>query len=790
MIEKFNKINNFATYKNFNWDTSVLSNDGSIYTFKKLNIIYGRNYSGKTSLSKILRSFEKNELPKNYQAPEFSIALKDTTILTNEDIANHNLDICIYNKDFVIDNLKFIITEDGEIAPFAIMGKKNIELEKKINEITTELGSIEKKQGLLLEQATYANNFNAKKIEVDRENDSLKELLRNKARSIKENATLYKNVNYRINNIESDIEYIMTNKIEILNDNEIERLHKIINELNKNEIKNVQYSYPELSVLESKIKKLIEYDVSPSKAIKDFIDNPELQSWSKQGIELHKSKRTICGFCFQNLPRNLWEIYNDHFNKESDELVKKLNNSKDELLNTINEIKRQEFLDKELFFGAYHDDLRIIEKSWEKINTFYVEFIKKLIDQIERKENNIFEHCDFISINDTPEISIENLNKSITKIIENHNKKKITLAQEKADAIEALRYNEVNNYINDIQYYKVLEKIEGKEKEKIKLKNSLDTVNDLVGKKQLQIQSLKNQMKDERLAAEKINEYLGNYFGNNSLKIEYIDHDDNLTFQIKRGTEQAYNLSEGECSLISFCYFLAKLDDVGFENKNLIIWIDDPISSLDNNHVFFVYSLIESRIAKPKKYEQLFISTHNIDFLKYIKKLTFPMTSFTTRKGRTQSEPDVSYFLIERVANESRIISMPKYLKKYTTEFNYLFHQIQICSEMETMDSNYESFYNFGNNLRKFLEAYLFYKYPNNTNIIVKLRKFCKDDDSATALINRVDNELSHLEEIFDRSIRPIDIPEIPKLAKFVLKKIKEHDEDQYSALLKSIKGK
>jgi len=47
--------------------------------------------------------------------------------------------------------------------------------------------------------------------------------------------------------------------------------------------------------------------------------------------------------------------------------------------------------------------------------------------------------------------------------------------------------------------------------------------------------------------------------------------------------------------------------------------IDDPISSLDSNHVFFVFSLIDSIIAKPKKYTQLFISTHNLDFLKYIK---------------------------------------------------------------------------------------------------------------------------------------------------------------------------
>ena len=46
---------------------------------------------------------------------------------------------------------------------------------------------------------------------------------------------------------------------------------------------------------------------------------------------------------------------------------------------------------------------------------------------------------------------------------------------------------------------------------------------------------------------------------------------------------------------------------------------------------------------------------------------------------------------------------------------------------------------------------------------------------------------MSHLEEIFDRSMKPIEIPEIPKLARYVLKKIEEKDKQQYDALLESI---
>ena len=92
--------------------------------------------------------------------------------------------------------------------------------------------------------------------------------------------------------------------------------------------------------------------------------------------------------------------------------------------------------------------------------------------------------------------------------------------------------------------------------------------------------------------------------------------------------------------------------------------------------------------------------------------------------------------------------------------------------------------------MRKFLEAFLFYKYPyhDDTNdSFERIKKFFGDDDTAIALANRLNNELSHLESIFDRSIKPIDIPEIPKLANYVLDKIYASDPDQYNCLLKSI---
>ena len=57
------------------------------------------------------------------------------------------------------------------------------------------------------------------------------------------------------------------------------------------------------------------------------------------------------------------------------------------------------------------------------------------------------------------------------------------------------------------------------------------------------------------------------------------------------------------------------------------------------------------------------------------------------------SELSKRVLLIARVNDTSKISIMPKYLKEYVTEFNYLFHQLYKCSVIEVIDdSNYITF--------------------------------------------------------------------------------------------------
>ena len=137
---------------------------------------------------------------------------------------------------------------------------------------------------------------------------------------------------------------------------------------------------------------------------------------------------------------------------------------------------------------------------------------------------------------------------------------------------------------------------------------------------------------------------------------------------------------------------------------------------------------------------------------------------------------------------------MPNHIKNYSTEFNYLFGQIysiyssaqQPNGDSEKRYANtYTQLYNLPNNLRKFLECYLFFKFPNQENPLDNLNKLFDGND--LSFINRVVNEGSHLAQL-DRGLKPMDIQEVERCAELVIKKIEEKDSEQFQALLQSIR--
>jgi len=647
---------------------------------------------------------------------------------------------------------------------------------------------------LLFENFENENKYNEKHKKLTEKRNGLESKLKSKANDkIKVDSNLFlpttAKKTYNINDIQGDIETVQDDlESYIFNKNQVEEKKKLLSEKSQPSIEKVAETKPNFEKCYPQAKELLSRQIKPNKPITDLINDSLLQEWVRQGIDKHKGKREKCGFCGGVLPPDLWEKLDAHFSKESEDLRKEIETQ----IQSLEKAKQNLYdflkLKKDSFYSSFYLKFDELFKSWTDLTKDYSSNLDKLTKELKSREQDIFKARTLTEINDVSE-NLLALIKEFNLLIDENNLKTNTLAKDQQKNRYDLRLSEVAQFVKDIDFKKKREEIEKLEKETVTLeqeKNSKQSEINILNENK---RALEAEAKDESKGAELVNQHLSNFFGHDELKLVAEGETPNMKFKITRENIDANNLSEGECSLISFCYFIARMEDEmkdEFNNSKLIIYIDDPVSSLDSNHIFFMFSMIESVIAKPKKYRQLFISTHNLDFLKYLKRLTTP-----------GGKENINYFLTEKrhKQNDKRcfLYTMPSHIKDYVTEFNYLFNEIykvykEVKGDRKTMlENTYNQFYNLPNNLRKFLECYLFYKFPNNDSPLNNLGKLF--DDNIPSLINRVIHEYSHLTYI-DRGWKPIDVDEAEDCAKIIIEKIREKDPDQYAALLESIKQK
>ena len=67
-------------------------------------------------------------------------------------------------------------------------------------------------------------------------------------------------------------------------------------------------------------EELIQKKIQASNPIQELMNDAVLEVWVRHGRDYHKGKRNQCAFCGNDLPSNIWEQLDKHFNKESEDL--------------------------------------------------------------------------------------------------------------------------------------------------------------------------------------------------------------------------------------------------------------------------------------------------------------------------------------------------------------------------------------------------------------------------------------------------------------------------------------
>lgn len=252
--------------------------------------------------------------------------------------------------------------------------------------------------------------------------------------------------------------------------------------------------------------------------------------------------------------------------------------------------------------------------------------------------------------------------------------------------------------------------------------------------------------------------------------------------QLRRSGAVATHLSEGERKGIALAYFLIEINDAIKRGEHLIVVLDDPVSSLDDNGLFQAESLVRRFGASV---DQLFVLTHNFTFFRRVRRW---MLSSKQRRKKS-----CFLYLTTRDEDGGRVPvlrDLPDLLRKYESDYQYLFFVVARAAGRLQPVLPEADLAQAPNASRRVLETFLGFRCPNSTDFtggLLQLR--CQhphalsdvDVDALAAFLN----EGSH-----DRST---DTASTSLLASYldrtrygdVMELIERTDAAHYSAMLK-----
>lgn len=773
-------IKDFGCYKDYKQHSQLgIGND---FNDGRVNIFYGRNYSGKSTYSKIFQSIELKQLPEKYGDIDFEIKLANQTFIKSNEITTHMLpiDCKVFNQRFIDDNI--YLHNDNKLNSFQIsIGSDTNGTLKKIEDI--RLNELKPRNEKL---SQIESNITEKQKKNKISKDSLDSKLRTTASKIKnlKNPSVVVGNKYDIRDIKEEFSEHSSQFPILPSQSDKDALAELEKKINQAKIRILEKNIAKPQKIDlvssdknfnftlflENTKKLLSKVVSVSNILDEYKNSPDKINWIKHGVDIHGENPEKCVFCGNSIDggfiKNLKLVFSDELSSLENELAKR----KSEIKSEIQKLNSIPNINKEDYFNDSAADIQNINKDIRNVISDRKEALKTLESKIFEKQRDIFSKIEINDLNwsDFSEIQVEidSLYNSTIKQIEQFEDRKIKSIDflRRYYIVKEFSISEFIKLSNEVD--KLEEDIDEEFKEQEKLKEEKE-------KFEQDFIELESSLKSESEAVKRINMILQNSLAHSEISLGSVDDEEGIYFEVSRNEARAYNLSEGEKSLIAFAYYIARLKSLSTEEKSkTILFIDDPISSLDENNIFYIYNLIFCLLEK-KEFLQYFLSTHNLDFLKYTNK-------FSVKKD---------YYLIEKTKeaentpSRSYIKKIPKYLSNKVTEFVFLFEQIYRVATEQENENNFSVFYNFPNNGRKFIETLLYFKYPDyKTKNDDKINSYFGNENAA--FIQRINNEYSHGEDRFDRTRNPINTSEFIHDARIILSALYQNDPEQFKSFL------
>ncbi|BAW46563.1 putative uncharacterized protein [Helicobacter pylori] len=674
--------------------------------FKDYNVIFGNNGCGKTSLTRAFelliskdKCIEKYRTISTAESPSIEFECKDGSykIEPNSNIGAPSFKVEIYNSDFLHNNAPFNSEfglkklDDGIIIlEGSVLGEET----KEINQLKNCKEKVEKRKKKIKDENS-AETLSAKQESEIKKYDKEIEKIRKEMTSKTIQITLDE---IKINNICE----VSKNKFKVQED-ALTNLEKDFDELDEamkkfDDLKEMELP-KDYQTIKDKLESLFSFDIDKeagqvSEEIKEHMSKVG-REFIEKGIELQKKMPdNACPFCTQEITNNIIQVYTSYFNKR----IEQFNQDSLEVSGTLKKILEQwnvkEILQSfERFEPFMKKDSSTNKESLKKA----LEQIKVLLEKLQKEVDKKWGVKNKEKFQETDKKLLENYEKfqkcvdETRNILKQKKEQKEKLEKLKTELKEA-RIKKAKHDSYDWQ----------KSKEEAERKLSVlncrhERLNRLLEKINKKLKGLYDQKRPDI-------ETINNYLKALNLPKYSLDKDYRIVLNSDalENSEAKIILSDGEKTTLAFAYFLARLklfykkEDL----KNLVVVIDDPISSLDEQRIYNTTCLVakinqelaREKLSNEEDKAQVFVLTHNHTF----------MARLINMIGK-----HARYFQLERHQGQLKIVCKDKANGYFDTFYLLLFKEIYEFAKRETVQDDFNEAINYGNKVRILLESFL-----------------------------------------------------------------------------------
>lgn len=686
MFRRFEWIKGEGLWADYRWDSSIPS-------FARINVVYGANGSGKTSLSRILDSTRSDG--DGFQRLSARVEDGSTPRDTDgQDDATFDR-LYVFSEDYIARSHRF---HEGSpnIDAVLTLGERTAEAEEQLAKLQQELVTRTAERDQAKRDIAFADSSTTRAQE------------RVSAAVV---GDLSRVDGYR--NRSSYNSGVVGRKFAgdrsgwaRLSGTDLASKKRFVASDNREELDSSSFSLSPSKELVQQTKTLL--SATPVTIVLDTLQsNPDASSWVQDGQSLHE-KSNICIFCGQTIPNGRLHDIEQHFSGE----VARVQQELDESIEKLEELDRdadaivRRMPARELLFEDLRDSFDSGVQSLSEQVGSLKSWAHSLLQRVREKRENVLDVVD-AEVIEAPVIDGSEL-ESVLKI---HNDR----VSQHSDLLKAAA-REIEGHHLKAEEAEIDKQATARSDAITRRKAAEARIEDI----EEQIAKLENVEGDPTPSAEVLTREVARLLGRSELAFQARDG----KYVVTRDGEAAVGLSVGERTAITLIHFFEEVahHDSKATGKPIVV-IDDPVSSLDSN-VFMGISTYIWTVATSDDVDQMFLLTHNFELFR---QWDIQLESLHRNGTMKKKYPAVLYELKSHhvttdgcTRRRAAIVGWPESAaarKKIRSSYHHAFISVvdarQKLAESDSLENRLDAQLLFPNVIRRILESFLAFKRPD-----------------------------------------------------------------------------